>query len=46
VQNAERGEGAVQRDDGDQMTVPFDSVGFKTLSVQLVLEGDLLALRG
>jgi ATP-dependent DNA helicase RecQ len=46
VQHAEWGEGAVQRYDGDQMTVLFDSVGYKTLSVELVLANDLLRLSG
>jgi ATP-dependent DNA helicase RecQ len=46
VEHAEWGEGAVQRYDGDQMTVLFDSVGYKTLSVALVVEGSLLTLRG
>src|SRR4051812_45803750 len=46
VEHAEWGEGAVQRYDGDQMTVLFDSVGYKTLSLALVVEGDLLTLRG
>jgi ATP-dependent DNA helicase RecQ len=44
VQHADWGEGAVQRYDGDQMTVLFDSVGYKTLSVPLVIEGGLLTL--
>ncbi|MEA2484220.1 MAG: ATP-dependent helicase RecQ [Thermoleophilaceae bacterium] len=46
VEHAEWGPGAVQRYDGDQMTVLFDSVGYKTLSVQLVVDGDLLTLSG
>src|SRR3954454_2840320 len=46
VQHAEWGEGAVQRYDGDQMTVLFDSVGYKTLSVELVADGGLLTLCG
>jgi ATP-dependent DNA helicase RecQ len=46
VAHADWGEGAVQRYDGDQMTVLFDSVGYKTLSVTLVVEGDLLTLSG
>jgi ATP-dependent DNA helicase RecQ len=36
------GEGVVQRYDGDQMVVLFDSVGYKTLSVALVAERGLL----
>src|SRR4051812_13404728 len=46
VQHSEWGEGAVQRYDGDQMTVLFDSVGYKTLSVELVVDGRLLTLCG
>ena len=46
VKHAEWGEGAVQRYDGDQMTVLFESVGYKTLSVALVLDGELLTLCG
>jgi ATP-dependent DNA helicase RecQ len=44
VAHSSWGEGAVQRYEGDQMTVLFDSVGYKTLSVELVLGGDLLTL--
>jgi ATP-dependent DNA helicase RecQ len=46
VEHADWGEGAVQRYDGAQMTVLFDSVGYKTLSVELVVEGGLLTLSG
>jgi ATP-dependent DNA helicase RecQ len=46
VQHAEWGEGAVQRYDGDQMTVLFEAVGYKTLSVELVVERGLLTLCG
>jgi hypothetical protein len=46
VQPADRGEGAEQRRDGGQMTVLSGSVGYKTMSVALVVEGDLLTLRG
>src|SRR3954452_11965916 len=46
VQHAEWGEGAVQRYDGDQMTVLFDSVGYKTLSLELVLANEILTLSG
>jgi ATP-dependent DNA helicase RecQ len=46
VQHADWGEGAVQRYDGDQMTVLFDAVGYKTLSVTLVVDRGLLTLRG
>ena len=42
VKHGEWGEGTVQRYDGDQMTVLFESVGYKTLSVELVTEGGLL----
>jgi ATP-dependent DNA helicase RecQ len=44
VAHADWGEGAVQRYDAGQMTVLFDSVGYKTLSVELVLERELLTL--
>ncbi|MEA2494620.1 MAG: ATP-dependent helicase RecQ [Thermoleophilaceae bacterium] len=46
VEHSEWGEGAVQRYDGDQMTVLFDSVGYKTLSIALVVDGGLLTLSG
>ena len=46
VEHPDWGEGAVQRYDGDQMTVLFETVGYKTLSVALVVEGDLLTLCG
>jgi ATP-dependent DNA helicase RecQ len=46
VKHPDWGEGAVQRYDGDQMTVLFESVGYKTLSVALVVQGDLLTLCG
>jgi ATP-dependent DNA helicase RecQ len=36
------GEGAVQRYDGDRVVVLFDSVGYRTLSVELVTERGLL----
>jgi ATP-dependent DNA helicase RecQ len=44
VEHTEWGKGAVQRYDGAQMTVLFDSVGYKTLSVELVVEHGLLTL--
>jgi ATP-dependent DNA helicase RecQ len=46
VEHTDWGEGTVQRYDGDQMTVLFDAVGYKTLSVELVVGGDLLTLCG
>jgi ATP-dependent DNA helicase RecQ len=46
VAHADWGEGAVQRYDGDEMTVLFDAVGYKTLSVTLVVGRDLLTLSG
>ncbi|HYZ29949.1 MAG TPA: RecQ family zinc-binding domain-containing protein, partial [Thermoleophilaceae bacterium] len=46
VAHADWGEGAVQRYDGDEMTVLFDTVGYKTLSVTLVVQRDLLTLSG
>jgi ATP-dependent DNA helicase RecQ len=36
------GEGLLVRADGDAITVLFDDVGYKTLSLRLVTEGDLL----
>jgi ATP-dependent DNA helicase RecQ len=42
VRHGEWGEGVVQRYDGDQVVVLFDSVGYKTLSVELVVARDLL----
>ena len=46
VEHTDWGKGAVQRYDGDQMTVLFDAVGYKTLSVKLVVERRLLTLCG
>ena len=43
VRHTEWGEGAVLNYTGDQMLVLFDEVGYKTLSVPVVEEGDLLA---
>jgi len=42
VVHAEWGEGAVQRYDGDRVVVLFESVGYRTLSVELVTERGLL----
>ena len=42
VSHAEWGDGAVQRYDGDQVVVLFETVGYRTLGVELVLERDLL----
>jgi ATP-dependent DNA helicase RecQ len=42
VEHDEWGAGMVQRYDGDQMVVLFDSVGYRTLSVELVGERGLL----
>jgi ATP-dependent DNA helicase RecQ len=36
------GEGQVLRLEGDNMVILFDSVGYKTLSIPVVLEGELL----
>ena len=36
------GEGRVQRYEGDKMVILFDEVGYKTLGIDLVLEGGLL----
>ena len=40
--HGEWGEGVVQRYEDDKMVVLFDDVGYKTLSVELVVENDLL----
>ena len=42
VEHAEWGVGDVQRYDDDQVVVLFESVGYKTLGVDLVLERELL----
>jgi ATP-dependent DNA helicase RecQ len=42
VTHADWGKGVVQRYDGDQMVLLFDSVGYKTLSIELVTERGLL----
>jgi ATP-dependent DNA helicase RecQ len=42
VRHAEFGEGVVQHYDGDHVVVLFDSVGYRTLSVELVTERGLL----
>jgi ATP-dependent DNA helicase RecQ len=42
VTHEEWGTGTVQRYDGDQMTVLFDHVGYKTLSLDIVVERGLL----
>jgi ATP-dependent DNA helicase RecQ len=46
VEHGEWGEGVVQRYDGDQMVTLFDSVGYKTLSVELILDRELLRAAG
>jgi ATP-dependent DNA helicase RecQ len=46
VEHGEWGEGVVQRYDGDQVVVLFDSVGYKTLSVELVADRGLLRAAG
>jgi ATP-dependent DNA helicase RecQ len=46
VAHGEWGEGVVQRYDGDQMVTLFDSVGYKTLSVELILDRELLRAAG
>ncbi|HYP47506.1 MAG TPA: ATP-dependent DNA helicase RecQ [Thermoleophilaceae bacterium] len=43
VSHSEWGQGVVQRYDGDQMTVLFDAVGYKTLSVEIVAGRGLLS---
>lgn len=42
VRHAACGAGAVQRFEADKMVVLFDDVGYKTLSVDLVVENELL----
>jgi len=42
VRHEEWGEGVVQRYDEDLVVLLFDSVGYKTLSLQLVAERQLL----
>jgi ATP-dependent DNA helicase RecQ len=42
VTHADWGAGVVQRYDGDRVVVLFESVGYKTLSVELVTERGLL----
>jgi ATP-dependent DNA helicase RecQ len=42
VEHSEWGVGDVQRYDNDQVVVLFESVGYKTLGVDLVLERELL----
>jgi ATP-dependent DNA helicase RecQ len=43
VRHGEWGEGTVERYEDDKMVVLFDEVGYKTLSIELVRERDLLA---
>lgn len=43
VTHAHWGAGVVQRYEGDRMVVLFDSVGYKTLSVELVDQRNLLS---
>jgi ATP-dependent DNA helicase RecQ len=42
VRHADWGEGVVQRYDGDHVVILFESVGYRTLSVELVTERGLL----
>ena len=44
VRHAQWGQGEIMRKDEDTLTVVFDSVGYKTLSRQLVIENDLLEM--
>ena len=46
VQHPEWGAGTVQRSEEDMLTVVFDSVGYKTLAVDVVEERGLLAPAG
>ena len=43
VTHNEWGGGTVMRYEGDKVTVLFDTVGYKSLAVPIVLEGGLLA---
>jgi ATP-dependent DNA helicase RecQ len=43
VEHEQWGAGVVQRYDGDQIVLLFDSVGYRTLSVELIAERDLLS---
>ena len=43
MRHEEWGEGTVQRYDGGQVTVLFETVGYRTLGVDLVLERGLLS---
>jgi ATP-dependent DNA helicase RecQ len=43
VRHGQWGEGAVQRYDEGAVVVLFDEVGYKTLSLDVVIERDLLA---
>jgi ATP-dependent DNA helicase RecQ len=42
VHHADWGDGTVQRYEADKMTVLFDDVGYKTLAIELVVDGELL----
>ena len=46
VEHAAWGAGSVVRTEGDQLVVLFDDKGYKTLSLGLVIEGDLLRRAG
>lgn len=46
VEHSAWGHGSVVRTEGDQLVVLFDDKGYKTLSLELVLEGDLLKRAG
>jgi ATP-dependent DNA helicase RecQ len=46
VVHAAFGEGLVLRHEGDSVVVLFDEAGYKTLSLELVEEGDLLRPSG
>lgn len=46
VEHAAWGGGSVVRTEGDQLVVLFDDKGYKTLSLGLVIEGDLLRRAG
>ncbi len=46
VRHASFGDGVVMSIEGDEITVLFDEVGYKTLSVPTLVEHDLLVARG
>ena len=45
VVHSQWGGGTLQHVDGDSLTVLFDDVGYKALSAELVLAGDLIRVQ-